>query len=407
MMPGKRRSQLGLAWKWNTELCVVGTTEATKVDSVNKHGILLEVVQVLTDLDLSISKAYISSDGGWFMDVFHVTDQQGNKVTDPKMIEQIEKALGANGSPKTRVQSVGGEYTAIELMGSDRPGLLSEISAVLADLNCNVVAAQAWSHNTRIACVFYVTDSASSQRLDDPARLADIQEHLRNVLRGGDGVAHTNVSTDLTRTDRRLHRMMSDDPDNELVVDGGYGEKAGPCCDFRPRITVEGCDEKGYSVVNVRCKDRPKLLFDTVCTLTDMKYVVFHASIVSDGPYALQEYYIRHMDGCTLNSEAEKNHVIRSLEAAILHVTRVLRENGLTVMRAEVSTVGAKAVNVFYVRDASGNPADMKTIESLRKEIGHTMLLNVKLPDLDKPSQSVGTTKFSFSFGRLFWKFLP
>lgn len=39
-----------------------------KVDSANKHGILLEVVQVLTDLNLIITKAYISSDGNWFMD---------------------------------------------------------------------------------------------------------------------------------------------------------------------------------------------------------------------------------------------------------------------------------------------------------------------------------------------------
>ena len=39
-----------------------------QVDSENKHGILLEVVQILTDLNLIITKAYISSDGGWFMD---------------------------------------------------------------------------------------------------------------------------------------------------------------------------------------------------------------------------------------------------------------------------------------------------------------------------------------------------
>jgi hypothetical protein len=37
------------------------------VDSGNRHGILLEVVQVLTDLDLTVTKAYISSDGRWFM----------------------------------------------------------------------------------------------------------------------------------------------------------------------------------------------------------------------------------------------------------------------------------------------------------------------------------------------------
>ena len=40
----------------------------SQVNSANKHGILLEVVQILTDLDLIVNKAYISSDGGWFMD---------------------------------------------------------------------------------------------------------------------------------------------------------------------------------------------------------------------------------------------------------------------------------------------------------------------------------------------------
>jgi hypothetical protein len=39
-----------------------------KVDSVNKQGLLLEVVQVMTDLNLFISKSYISSDAEWFMD---------------------------------------------------------------------------------------------------------------------------------------------------------------------------------------------------------------------------------------------------------------------------------------------------------------------------------------------------
>lgn len=39
-----------------------------QVDSANKRGSLLEVVQVLTDLDLLIRRAYISSDGEWFMD---------------------------------------------------------------------------------------------------------------------------------------------------------------------------------------------------------------------------------------------------------------------------------------------------------------------------------------------------
>lgn len=49
-------------------LFLMVTIECCQVDSMNKPGILLEVVQVLSDLDLTISKAYITSDGRWFMD---------------------------------------------------------------------------------------------------------------------------------------------------------------------------------------------------------------------------------------------------------------------------------------------------------------------------------------------------
>ncbi|XP_077249790.1 ACT domain repeat 3 [Tasmannia lanceolata] len=408
-----------------------------KVDSVNKPGILLEVVQVLTDVDLAISKAYISSDGGWFMDVFHVTDKQGNKLTDRKTIEYIEKALGPKGNTLVREgktwpgNRVGlhsnGDYTAIELIGTDRTGLLSEISAVLADLHCNVVAAEVWTHNMRLACVVYINDYATCRALDDPIRLSAIEEQLKNVLRGQGDVnrgGHTSFSVGFTHTDRRLHQMMFADRDYEGgVIDGDVAVS------FKPIITVDHCEEKGYSVVNVRCKDRTKLLFDIVCTLTDMQYVVFHASIGSDGPYAIQEYYIRHMDGCTLDTEVEKARVVKCLEAAIRRrvsedvtlefcgrdrvgllseLTRLLRENGLSVTRAGVTTLGDQAVNVFYVKDASGNPVDMKTIEALRQEIGQTMMLDVKKvsPNTTTPESS-GWAKKNLSIGSLFERFLP
>jgi len=40
----------------------------SQFDSARKHGILLEAVQILSDLNLFIKKAYVSSDGRWFMD---------------------------------------------------------------------------------------------------------------------------------------------------------------------------------------------------------------------------------------------------------------------------------------------------------------------------------------------------
>ncbi|XP_078172076.1 ACT domain repeat 3 isoform X2 [Carex rostrata] len=423
-----------------------GDCTLVKVDSMNKTGILLEVVQVLSDLDLTISKAYITSDGGWFMDVFHVTDPSGRKVTDKTTIDYIEKALGPdsniigvkrNTSP---LKSVGmhfiGDHTAIELTGTDRPGLLSDIFAVLKDSECNVIAAEVWTHSMRIGCVVYVNDVVSGKAVDDPTRLEKIEEQLKNLLKahGGDSRgAHTNFSMGSTPVDRRLHQLMLADVDIDTDATVGPSEAV----DLKPIVTIERCAEKAYSVVNVKCRDRPKLLFDIVCTLTDMQFVVFHASVTSDGRYGLQELYIRRMDGGTLDSKDEVEKVIKCLEAAILRrvsegfslelcgrdrvgllsdVTRVLREHGLTVTRADVATVGEQAMNVFYVRDPSGKAVNPTTIDAVRKEIGQTIMLNVKnVPSntatpskvAQEQAASTGLAKNNFfSFGGFFGKIL-
>ncbi|MCO5579312.1 hypothetical protein L7F22_033167 [Adiantum nelumboides] len=397
-----------------------------KVDSANKHGSLLEVVQVLTDLDLVISKAYISSDGGWFMDVFHVTDQLGNKLIDEQLIEYIQQTLGAKRTGETHevktclgrtvgVQSMA-EHTSIELTATDRPGLLSEISAILTSLNCNVVAAEFWTHNSRVAGVVYVTDQVIRGPIEDPHRLSLIKEQLGNVLKAKEDMkgARTDFSMGLTHTERRLHQMMFADRDYE-----GCSLN----CKDKAKISIENCVEKGYSVVSIRSKDRPKLLFDTVCTLTDMQYVVFHATIDSDGPNAIQEYYIRHMDGCTLDTEGEKRRVIKCLEAAIERrvsqgirlelctsdrvgllsdITRIFRENGLSVTGADVNTQGNKAVNTFFVTDASGGPVDMKTVEAMRNEIGRQILRVKDVPRFGRSTYVAdGPGKLGFSFGNL------
>ncbi|CAI0381332.1 unnamed protein product [Linum tenue] len=395
-----------------------------KVDSANKHGSLLEVVQVLTDLDLIIRRAYISSDGEWFMDVFHVTDQNGNKLSEDDVADRIQQSLGprSRSSFRSLRRSVGvvqsaDENTTIELTGRDRPGLLSEVFAVLADLKCNVAAAEVWTHNSRMASVVYITDEATGAPIDDPDRLGKIKQLLLYVLKGDRDwrSANTEVSVGCTHKDRRLHQMMYADRDYDVEedVDSANGN--------RPLVNVENCLEKGYTVVNLRCRDRPKLLFDTVCTLTDMQYVVYHATIIAEGSEAYQEFYIRHMDGSPISSEAERQRVINCLEAAIKRrtsegirlelccedrvgllsdVTRIFRENGLSVSRAEVSTRGDQAVNAFYVTDASGHPTvKTETIEAVRKEIGLAILRVKEEAYLSSPpAQESG----KFSLGNIF-----
>ncbi|KAL6573542.1 ACT domain-containing protein acr4 [Orobanche hederae] len=395
-----------------------------QVDSANKHGILLEVVQILTDLNLVVTKAYICSDGGWFMDVFKVTDHDGNKISDEAILDYIRKSLGpdscfASSMRRSVGLTSGPAHTSIELIGSDRPGLLSEVSAVLTHLKCNVVGAEVWTHNTRAAAVMEVTDETTGGPITDPEKLTLVKCLLCNVLKGSNKSrdAKTSVACGVTHTERRLHQMMFDDRDYERVSGDGDddGEKE------RPNVNVVNWHDKDYSVVTVKCKDRPKLLFDIVCTLTDMKYVVFHGNVDTDGPEAYQEYCIRHIDGSPVKSDAERQRVVQCLEAAILRrvseglklelcttdsvgllsdVTRIFRENSLTVTRAEVSTRAGKAVNTFYVRDASGYPVDPKIIDSITQMIGQTILRVKGTPE--ELNQTTQESPARFLFDGLF-----
>ena len=87
-------------------------------------------------------------------------------------------------------------------------------------------------------------------------------------------------------------------------------------------------------------------------------------------------------------------------------VTRIFRENGLSVTRAEVTTRGSQAVNAFYVTDASGNPVKSETIEAVRNEIGLTVL-HVKDEAYSKsPPQESGRFSLSNIFRSRSEKFL-
>ncbi|XP_068656176.1 ACT domain-containing protein ACR6-like isoform X2 [Aristolochia californica] len=394
-----------------------------QVDSVNKHGILLEVVQVLTDLNLIIIKAYISSDGEWFMDVFNVTGQDGRKLKDEGILNYIKKSIETEACFVPSLQSSVGvtpskEYTSIELTGADRPGLLSDVCAVLTDLRCNVVSAEVWTHNARAAAVVHVTDERTGSPIEDRTCLSMIKELLCNVLKGCNDfrAVHTTVSQATTHRERRLHQIMFADRDYERVGPGTPDDKSS-----RHHVALLDCFEKDYTVVTIRCKDRPKLLFDTLCTLTDMEYVVFHGRVDTRDTDAYHEFYIRHVDGFPVSSEAERQRVTLCLQAAterrateglelelytddrvglLSEITRIFRENGLSIMRAEISTKDGKAVDNFYVSDVSGNPVEAKTIESIHEQIDHS-ILRVKSPFF--PSKDTATR---FLFGSLFTRSL-
>ncbi|KAL5184069.1 ACT domain-containing protein ACR1 [Glycine soja] len=416
-----------------------------KIDSANRHGILLEMAQVLTDLDLVISKSYISSDGGWLMDVFHVTDQDGNKLTDVGLVHYIQQALCESRSSNKEISS-DIELTscnepprvvnlAIELTTTDKHGMFSEISAVLLGLGFNVTSATAWTHNDRVACIIHLEDANKLGPI-----MQNVQAQLQNVVKARDG---KNGEDDRVRlrlrsfgggrnhTERRLHQMMYADGDYERLR-ACHGEKG---CEGT-NVSVGRYEVKGYWVVNVRSRDRPKLFFDTVCVLTDMQYEVFHAAVSSNGSMADQEYFLRPKGSSNLNNESEKEKLslclIAAIERRVSHglkvdiraenttgllskVTRVIRENGLSITKVQIGVEGDEmAVGSFHVANSSGQEVVNPNIaELVRRQIGGSVVANnnspYRVPKSLSTSKTMHETKSSrdvrprFSTGSMLW----
>ena len=92
----------------------------------------------------------------------------------------------------------------LEFTGADRMGLLSEIFAVLADMEWRVMEACALTHRGRLACVVFLHN-------EDPnvGRVARILARLGHLLRGDPAEASGTVAAvpaaGIAHADRRLH----------------------------------------------------------------------------------------------------------------------------------------------------------------------------------------------------------
>lgn len=93
-------------------------------------------------------------------------------------------------------------------------------------------------------------------------------------------------------------------------------------------------------------------------------------------------------------------------------LTRVFRENGLSITRAEIGTHGERAIGSFYVTDASGHDVNPRTVELVRQEIGGSALVVNKSPDrtsrassssINRSSSSEVEERPRFSLGNLLW----
>ncbi|KAK9829031.1 hypothetical protein WJX72_003510 [[Myrmecia] bisecta] len=438
------------------------------VDSANRPGTLVEVVQHFTELGLDVKRARISSDGGWFVDVFEVTESSGEKVRNTRKLDSIKEMLNvslrgaddmaANGDETDDAHRV--ETTVFELAGQDKAGLLADVTQLLTHNGCNVRSAAVWTYKTRVAFVLSVTEKG--QPIQDGIKLQRLRQLLFDMMDNQcNGIVNIKRVRGEVHHDRRLHVLMLKEEEKAWVQEmqatprGGidslqaspadsatslHGEYApvGPVASTalnresitryrspkhsKPDVHITPCGHNGYWLVTIKCKDRNKLLFDTVCTLADLDYDVYHATIDSQTGMASQEYYIKPRLGPSAWCEQRTAKLAAMLESSIqrrfpkglkVHVhsvdrfgclaalTRVLKAANLSIMRAKVKTyaVNNSSGHTFYVMDASGDAPDRAMVEAACSQIGGKLVESIE----EERSASSGNHKFSFSFLNRQW----
>ncbi|RWW52335.1 hypothetical protein BHE74_00041253 [Ensete ventricosum] len=256
----------------------------------------------------------------------------------------------------------------------------------------------------------------------DADRLAHVEQQVDGVVKAqhepGDRrrVKVSGPMPSRLHMERRLHQLIYEDGDYET------GPPPPPANDDRfadanLEARRDNLEESGYTVVNIQSRDRSKLLFDTACTMTDMKYVVYHATVESRGPLAVQVelHHNPHVaallldlvllvpfDSGILRPEHGRVHSgcgerelkgqpvlggrcgaldisTRDRRGLLSDITRVLRENGLSLTRAECVTRWERTVGTFYVTDASGGGnVGPKRMEAVREELIESVTLVVR-----------------------------
>ena len=364
------------------------------VESANRPGTLVEVVERLTELGLGVRTAQISSESSWFVDVFHVTNGEGEKIRNKRTLERIENIMDLNFDISPGVPS-GGKYegmNVIEMLLQDEPGLLSRVSKQITKCHLNIYDALLWTSGGFAAILF--TAAESGRPLCTEKDLGNLQERLEAAMGIGEeererdrAFVQVSCCYDAIYVEKRFYRLkmkacaMIEAIHLEALREGapqaapggdrGEGEGRGSEVSVTSRFDAQ----TKYTTFNVRSRDRPQLLFDAVCTLSDLQIDVFHAAIDADGTWANLEFFVKSSSGAEIRTEREmaevRDRLGRALELGappvlclqvsgedhkgmLHHCAKRLKEAGLdiTYLTSRTDPIEMQTCSVFYVLSA-------------------------------------------------------
>ena len=178
-----------------------GGTEIFIYTPIRGH-LFSTITGALEQLGLNIQDArIIPSRDGYALDCYIVLENDGEPIRDPRRAREIEKTLSQRlRDPEPQTSPVqmqitrqlkhfplpvqvgfqddpGNQRTIVEVVASDRPGLLTRIARALGSCNVHMQNAKITTLGERAEDIFFITDE-NGQPLDDPER----QTRLRQAI---------------------------------------------------------------------------------------------------------------------------------------------------------------------------------------------------------------------------------
>ena len=196
------------------EIVVSATSETNDrtvlfVSAPDRVGLFARLTQAIGALDAhTIAAQVFTGPSGRIVDVFVLEDGDGNPfaIDDRHRLDRLEKMIFTAIAPDTEIpeaslrqnqrkaafivqprvsisENASQAYTVIDVSGRDRPGLLSDVSKVLADAGISIVSAHVGSYGERVFDAFYVDlpdgfDDAMKSSLRDQLLAALGREEL-------------------------------------------------------------------------------------------------------------------------------------------------------------------------------------------------------------------------------------
>jgi glycine cleavage system regulatory protein len=364
-------------------------TTVFELAGVDRVGILADVMQLLAHNGCDVRSAAVWTYRGRVAFVFSVTEK-GKPVADElklqrlrQMVEEIMHSIG--GSFTVRTLKVKGEVHHDRRL---HQLMLQEERLEWERANARSGIWKSSNGGSGITkSLSFSKNTMNSSPADSVMSVLDPPEETHSG--GGNGNGHSNGHT-LGGGGRN-----SSNGDLATSADSPYRS---PKFESKPTIDIGHCHRPDYWTVNIKCRDRTKLLFDTVCTLADMDFDIYHATIDSDSEgWAHQEFFLcpRSGDGdftpqaaallqAMLVSSIQRRFPkgikvhVRSMDrfGCLASLARQLQISGLSITRAKARTFATSnsSGHTLYVMDAQGAPPDRQRVQGALMQCGGKMI---------------------------------